>query len=196
MCSGSIPPEENRRRNLRGQGGVQDQLQRVVLMAGAAGTGLARPLRHPEVGDGWHDRFGRVREGRVAQVVKQDREAQRLAEARPVVRAQRKLRRHRIEDLGGHRHGAETMGVTGVRGTWERQVREPELLHVPESLVLRAVDQRPLVGRQLDRSVDGVADVHGLGLSSPGFDPCFVIRQALVPVARIRLEHEIPERAW
>jgi len=61
----------------------------------------------------------------VAQVVKQDRESQRLAEARPVVRIQRELRRDSVEHLGGHRHGAKAMGVAGVRGAGKRQVAKP-----------------------------------------------------------------------
>src|SRR6267378_1380747 len=72
------------------------------------------------------------------------------------------------------------MGVTGVRGTWELQVREPELLHVPESLVLRAVDQRPLVARQLylfmgDQGRRGWLQnlPHGPFLTAPQVDDTF-----------------------
>src|SRR5262249_18810485 len=81
-------------------------------------------------------------------------------EARAIVQLDLELRSEGVEDLGGHGHRAEPMGVARVGRPGERQVCEPELLHVAQALVLRAVDQRPLVGGQLDGAVDGVADVH------------------------------------
>ncbi len=146
--------------NLRGQTGVEHQLERVVLMVGAAFRGLAHPGRNAQVREARHDAFGRVRERRVPEVVEEDGEAQRLAEAVAVVRIQLELRRERVEHPGGHGHGAEAVRVAGVGGAGKGQVREPQLLHVAQPLVLRAVHQRPLVRRDGDGAVDGIADVH------------------------------------
>src|SRR5205085_6473092 len=73
---------------------------------------------------------------------------------------QLELRGDGVEDLARHRHRAEAVRVAGVRRAGERQVREPELLDVPQALVLRAVDQRPLIRGELDGAMDGIADVH------------------------------------
>src|SRR5205823_12708468 len=63
---------------------------------------------------------------RVAEVVEEDREPQRLPEAVAIGGLELELRRERIEQLGGHRHRAEPVGVARVRRTGEREVGEPE----------------------------------------------------------------------
>ena len=83
-----------------------------------------------------------------------------LAKALLVVEVQFKLRGERIEHPRGDRHRAEAMRITRMGRAGKSEVGEAELLHVAQALVLRAVDQRPLIRRDLDDAVDGVADMH------------------------------------
>ena len=125
----------------------------------AAAIGL-RPLRDAQLGGLRHDALGGVRERRVAEVVEEHRQPQRLPEPLAVGARQLELRRERVEDACRHRHRPQTVRIPGVRRAGEREVCEAELLHVAQPLVLRAVHQRPLVRSDLDGAVDGIADVH------------------------------------
>src|ERR1700738_110407 len=87
---------------------------------------------------------------------------QRLAEAGRVDRLESEPRRQCVEHPRRHGHRAQPVRVAGVRRAGKGEVCEAELLDVAQPLVLRAVDQRLLVGRDLDRAVDGIADVHPL----------------------------------
>ncbi len=155
--------------DLRRQARVEHQLERVILVAGAAiGRTVAHPFRHAQLGHFGHHLLGGVRERCVSQVVEEHRQAKRLAEAVAVGRLQIELPGERGEHLGGDVHGAEAVRVARVRRAGERQVGEAELLHVAQPLVLRAIHQRPLVGGDLDGAVDGVADVHRDATLYPG----------------------------
>ena len=119
-----------------------------------------RPLGNAQLGGGRHDALGRVGERRVAEIVEEHRQAQRLPEAVAVRGLQVELGRERVEHARGHRHRPKPVGIPGVGRSGKGQVGEAELLHVAQPLVLRAVHQRALVRSDLDGAVDGVADVH------------------------------------
>ena len=92
--------------------------------------------------------------------MEQHRQPQRLAEAIAIGGRELQLGRERIEHARRDRHRAQPMRVTRVRRSGKGEVREAQLLHVAEPLILRAVDQRSFVGGDLDRAVNGIADVH------------------------------------
>ena len=98
----------------------------------------------------------------MAEIVEEHREPQRLPQAVAIAIGQVELRRERIEDPRRHRHRAEAVGVAGVCRAGKGEIGEPELLHVAQPLVLRAVHESALVRADLDRAVDGVADVHAV----------------------------------
>ncbi len=163
---GLDPASAHAPRDLGREARIEQQLERVVLVVRlpllAAAPVALHPLRQAELGGERHDPLGRVRERRVAEIVEEHREPQRLTEAGRVGRLESEPRQKRVEHPRRHRHRAQPVRVAGVGRAGEGEVGEAELLDVAQPLVLRAVDERLLVGRDLDRAVDGIADVHPL----------------------------------
>ena len=95
------------------------------------------------------------------EVVEEDGDANRAAQARPLSRWQWRLPKRRVEDPGGHRHGSDRMGIAAVGGAGEGEFCEAELLDAAQPLHLRAVDEPALLRGDLDGPVNGIPDVHG-----------------------------------
>src|SRR5262249_44536775 len=89
------------------------------------------------------------------------------AEARPGLRGQIRLRRHRVEQARGNVHCPQRVRVAGVGRSGKRQIAETELLHLAQTLKEAVVDHRLLTLVDGNGPVYRVADSHEARLNIP-----------------------------
>jgi hypothetical protein len=104
-----------------------------------------------------------VGERQVPYVVAEHRQAHRPAHPLAAVGAQVDLLEGGVEDPRGRVHGAQGVGVAGVRRSGEGQVAEAQRAHVAQALEEAAVDDGLLGVVDEDGPVDGIADAHRAG---------------------------------
>lgn len=101
----------------------------------------------------------------------------------PLGRSERIAPEHRIERATGEFHGTERMGVPAMHGSGERQLGESHLADAPEALHERVIHHCLFLGAHQDRSVERVADFHGLSCPDVISPPPMHTLSADVPLA-------------